>query len=61
MYDTGYITEEQRDAAKGRAPALPVVTVDTPGHAGVCCRDRPPAVFGQYGDGEVYTRGMMSA
>ncbi|WP_430765551.1 penicillin-binding protein 1A [Roseateles paludis] len=57
MYDTGYITEEQRDAAKAERLRYRVVTIDTPGHAEFAAETARQLIFGQYGD-EAYTRGM---
>ena len=56
MYDTGYITEEQRDAAKAEKLRIRPVT-ESATHAEFVAEAARQLIFSQYGD-EAYSRGL---
>ncbi|KZS01250.1 Uncharacterized protein APZ42_002145, partial [Daphnia magna] len=56
MLENGYITEEQRDAAKAQKLRLRPVN-ETPSHAEFVTEAARQLIYNQYGD-EAYTRGL---
>jgi penicillin-binding protein 1A len=56
MFETGYLTEEQRDAAKAEKLHLKTVT-SSPAHGEYVAEAARQLIFNQYGD-EAYTRGL---